>query len=175
VRLTPLSPTENAAKVAQPALDLLVVALFGRGLGSLSASVESALEQLTDVLGVEGDVEVAADQFGDALDGPQGVGPAMRLRPLAQQRIELGELRIGQARCGAGMRLGGQAAGASLGHLAPAIQGVAVDAEDAGDGGGPLALFDKCHGPTATAFEFGSGSKGSTHTRLDALSRKRIL
>jgi hypothetical protein len=36
-------------------------------------------------------------------------------------------------------------------------------------------LFDECHGPTTAAFEFGRGSEGSTHTRLDAPQRKTIL
>jgi hypothetical protein len=168
-------PAADAAEVAQPALDLLVVALLGRGVGPLRASVQAALEQLADVFGVEGDVEVAADHLGDALDGPEAVGPAMGPGPLAQQGIQLSQLGVAQARRQPGMGLGGQAWGTRLGHLAPAVQGVAVDAKDAGNSGGGFALFDECHGPTAAAFEFGSGSKRSAHTRLDAPKRRTIL
>ena len=56
--------------LGQPARDLRVVALLGPDVRLLAASVEAALEELADVLGVEGDAEVAADDLGDARGGP---------------------------------------------------------------------------------------------------------
>jgi hypothetical protein len=62
---------EDAREVlGQPARDLRVVALLGPDVRLLAASVEAALEELADVLGVEGDAEVAADDLGDARGGP---------------------------------------------------------------------------------------------------------
>ena len=47
--------------VVEPAQDGLVVVAAGAVLGLLTASVEAALEDLADVLGVEADAEMATD------------------------------------------------------------------------------------------------------------------
>jgi hypothetical protein len=65
-------------------------------------------------------------------------------------------LVVAQARRRARVGLGGQATGVGAGSLAPAVEGGAGDAQDAGDGAGRLALVQQGDGAAAAAFEFGA-------------------
>lgn len=56
--------------LVEPAQRLLVVGQLDPLLGPLGASVEAVLEDLADVLGVEVDMEVAADDLRYPIGGP---------------------------------------------------------------------------------------------------------
>ena len=155
-------------RLLPPALDLLVVALGGPVLGLLGASVEALFEDLADVLGVVGEAEVAADDRGDALGRPQLGGPAVGAGAVQQQVFEVLQLVVAQARGRARVGLGGQAVGMRAGGLAPAVEGGAGDAQDAGDGGRGLAAVHEFDRMAATAFQFGGSSNRSAHTELEA-------
>jgi hypothetical protein len=60
-----------------PAAYALLVPLLGLGLGLLASPAQAAFEDLADMLGVIGDAELAADDFGDPGGGPQVGGPAV--------------------------------------------------------------------------------------------------
>src|SRR5262249_60024708 len=78
--------------IVQPPLHLLIVLFAGLALGLLAGPAQALLEDLADMLGVQGDAHAFADQACDAVGGPELVGPgvsfaarlteAFRLRPV---------------------------------------------------------------------------------------------
>jgi hypothetical protein len=122
------------------------------------------------VVGVEGRVDGALEARGGAGGGPQVVGPAVVFGPRAKEGLPRGAWFVGPGRGGAGVGLGGQGGGALLGLLAPAVQGVAVDAhQEAGADGGALAGLDAGDG-LAAALPFRGSTKGSARTLLEGAS-----
>src|SRR5262249_38692755 len=111
----------------------------------------------------------ATHHDGDAIRGPELVGPAMLLGSLGQQRLELGELVLGEPGRGAGMGLGPQAA-LDAGQAPPTVDGGLVNPQDAGHEGRGLALFDECDGASSAALEFVRTTDGSAHVLLYACS-----
>ena len=124
---------------------------------------ELVFEDLAHVLGVEGQVKVSVDDLGDAVGSPQFVGPAVGGSAVEEQVFQVLELVVAQAGRRPRMGLGGQAVGARAGRLAPAVEGGAGDAQDAGDVAGGFALVHEFDGVATPAFEFCGGSKRSAH------------
>ena len=118
------------------------------------------------MLGVVADAEVALDEAGDPRGGPELVLPAVCLGPLGQERLRAAQVGVGEARGGAGLGPGVQAAG-------PAGEGLGVDAEHPRDGRAGLPFGDGLDGPPAAAPQLGGGTDWSTHTRLDARRPQR--
>jgi hypothetical protein len=110
--------------------------------------------------------EVAANDFGNSSAGPQTVVPAVGLSALLEELLQLAMLLEGQAWRRAKVWLGSQAV-RLLGSLEPAIHTGAIDAIDAGNHLGAFARVNRLHGSTASAFQFHSGSKWSTHKELE--------
>ena len=102
---------ETRQRIGLPTVHLLVVAFARLAFGFLAGPAQAALENLADVFGVVRYAEALSDQAGDAIGGPQFVGPAVGLGALEQQLLELAELFLGQPRRGAGSGLGLQAVG----------------------------------------------------------------
>ena len=74
--------------VPDPPRHLLVVPLAGLPPRLLAGPAEAVGEDLADVLGVVHAAEVAGDDDGHAVGGPQLVGPPVGLGPLHQQAFE---------------------------------------------------------------------------------------
>src|SRR5262249_37289973 len=161
--------------LAEPAGDLVLVALAGLALRFLAGPAQARAEEAADVIGIVGDAEMPADQLSDAGGGPEVVRPAVGLGPLFQQAFHRSELAVGEAWRRAGVRPGRQATGTMFVGRQPAVERRAVDAENARNVRGSLALAVQLHGTAATAFEFSSGSKRSTHITLDAPGGKKVL
>ena len=142
-------------------IDLLGVALLGLLLRFLAGPAQPLAEDLAGMLDVVRDGEVTPDHLGDPLGGPEGIGPAVGGGPLTEERLLLLELLGGEPGPGTGMGPGGQPLGGGLGHLLPAVERGAADAEDAGDDGGGLALTHQFDGPGAAALQLGSSSNWS--------------
>src|SRR6516165_4736534 len=95
--------TENAWQlIAQPPLHLLVVLFAGLALGLLAGPAQTLLEDLADVLGVQGDAQSFADQACDTVGGPQLVGPAVSFSALQEEAFELAQVVVGEQRRAAG-------------------------------------------------------------------------
>lgn len=110
-----------------PPGDRLLVALAGWAARLLGRPVQAGAEEPADVIGVLGDAEVAADQFGDAGGGPQAVRPPVSVGQRPQPGAEAPVGRRGQLgrRVSPGLR--GQPAG-RLSVVEPAGDGAAADA-----------------------------------------------
>jgi hypothetical protein len=129
--------------------------------------VQPPLEDLADVFGVVVDVEMPLDEHGNASGGPQFVGPAVVFGYLQQERFELLQVRVVQARRRPGLLDGSQPAGRAR-HSPPAMDGSHVDPQHACDGGRRFAPLNGFNGPCATTFEFLRGYVWSWHTSLYA-------
>jgi hypothetical protein len=147
----------------QPAQDGFVVVSPRALLRLLTASVEAALEDLADVLGVETDPEVSADECGDARGRPEIVEPTVGGGPLQEEVLPVDQLVVAQARGRTRMGLGSQALGMGAGLTLPAVERVAASTEDARDVRGGLALVQEIDGTPAAAFEFSGASNRSAH------------
>jgi hypothetical protein len=143
-----------------PSLHLLVVAFASLAAGLLAGPTQASFEDLADMLGVEGNAQAFAEQAGDAVSGPQIVGPAVFLGPLAEKSFELAQAVVGQMRRAARNGFGIQPM-RFLGHASPAMKGGGADAEDTGDHGRGFALLDECDSAATAAFEFSRCSFGS--------------
>ena len=111
--------------------------------------------------------EVSVNEFGDALGGPQLVGPAMRLRSLAEQAVEFALLLEGQACRWARVWFGGESVRNSF-EVEPAVDGTWPDAHDARD---ILNAVARVHGLNCLAsslLQGTGGSKRSAHIILYA-------
>jgi hypothetical protein len=73
-----------------------LVAFLRPPLRLLAGPAQLALEDLADVLRVEGDAEVPLDEVGDAGGGPQRGPPAVRLGPLQQQPLQSLAVRLAE-------------------------------------------------------------------------------
>jgi hypothetical protein len=117
--------------------------------------------------------EVTMNDFGDARTGPQSIRPTVGVGALAKQIVKKMQLFGGQAWCRAELGLGSQAVRLAS-RSQPTVHGYAINADNACDRLGALALSDRVHGLPAAAFKFRRGSKWSTHNELDGLIAKTI-
>ncbi len=162
---TKASRTMRPEVVVHPTRHLLVVPLPGARLWLPTAEAQASLEDDTDVFGVVANAEVASDQAGDAVGGPQVVGPTVLAGPLEQEVFDLSPLLGGELGFGSEQGLGGQSRPLP-GQATPAMHGGFVDAQDPGDERRGLAAVEQFDGATAAAFQFSGGSKWSWHTQL---------
>lgn len=159
MRLTLLGLLQDHRELLTPSVaDLLGVALLGLLLRLLAAPAEPVPKDLTDMLGVVLDAELAADHLGDSPGTPEGVGPAVDLGFLEQEGCELLELLIRQSDFGSGMWLGSQPLRCGLSQSFPAIQRGVANAQDASDEGARFSLVHQLDSPSATTFQFRCGS-----------------
>jgi hypothetical protein len=155
--------------LAPSVLDGDFVTLLGLALGLLAGPAELMLEDLADVLGMEADVEMTANQLGSSIGGPQFGAPAMDLGASEQQRLQAAHLIVIEPGRPAGVALGGELLGGLLIQLQPGVDGGAGAAQEAGDLAGMLAFVDKLNGAAAPTFEFFCSSYGShTHSTPQA-------
>ena len=153
-----------------PAGDLVLIALAGLAARLLRRPAQALAEKAADVIGMEADTEVTADQLGHAGGGPEPVGPTVGVGALLEQGSQAAELVVVQAWRRAALGLGGEGLRALFGYFPPTIQRVAIDAENAGDDGRWFPGADTRDGQAAAAFEFICGANRSAHRRLDARS-----
>jgi hypothetical protein len=147
----PSFPHDAGEVIGLPSLRLLVAAFAGLALRLLAGPLQALLEDLADVFGVVANAEVALNQAGDTIRGPELVGPTMLLGPLQQESLQLAQLVRGEARGGTGVGLAGQT-GLRARQTPPTMDGSFVDAEDARDRGGGLPVFDEFHSTSPPAF-----------------------
>ncbi len=88
-------PEDARELAALPEVDLRVVALAGAPLGLLAGPAQARVQDAADVIGMIGDAEAPADQFGDAAAGPEVIGPAVGLGALKQELFELLQVGVG--------------------------------------------------------------------------------
>lgn len=139
VRPAPASAADDPWQLLTPSVgDGGLVPLSGPPLRLLAGPAELALEDLADVLRVEGDAEVALDQLGHPGGGPKYGPAAVGLGSLEQLHQPL------------------------PGRFAePWLASGLAAAEEAGDVLGDSPLFNQLDGPEAAALEFFGGSAGS--------------
>jgi hypothetical protein len=155
---------DDVGQVLTPSVaDGLHVPLLGPFLGLLAGPVEASLEDLANVLGMEGDLELTFDQLGDPTGGPQFGSPAVVLGPLLEMVFQLLELGIVEPGLGSGVRLGGEFLDGVFCLLHPGIDGGSATAKEVGHIVGGFPLSDEFDGPDATTLEFFCGADGS-HT-----------
>src|SRR5262245_13550865 len=80
--------------VGNPAFHLLEVAFAGTFLRLLAGPAQASHQQAVDMGRVIANTKVTLDQHGDALTGPQVVGPTVRHCPLLEQGFQSGPLWI---------------------------------------------------------------------------------
>ncbi|GAC1476990.1 MAG: hypothetical protein NVS1B6_18680 [Steroidobacteraceae bacterium] len=117
--------------------------------------------------------EMPTNDFGDARTGPQSIRPTVGVGTLAKQIVKQMQLFGGQAWCRAELGLGSQAVRLAS-RSQPTVHGYAINADNARDRLGALALTDRIHGLPAAAFKFRRSSKWSTHSELDRRIKKTI-
>src|ERR1700758_5265648 len=98
---------------------------------------------------MQGNAKMPANEFGDALRGPELVRPTMGVGPLAKQLFQTPLLFRRQAGRRTGMRFGGEAV-LLLGKLEPAKDGTGMDANDASDILNFVALLNSQNGLAAS-------------------------
>ena len=146
VGLAAPGPADDPGQFLTPSVvDGHLVPLPGPPLRLLAGPAQPPLEDLADVLGVEGDAEVPLDQLGDPGGGPQLGPPAVGLGPF-RAGLPVPESLAGQR--GPGVGLGGELP-RGLGELHPGVDGGAAAAEEVGDVVGGFALLDEFDGPEA--------------------------
>src|SRR5439155_2933499 len=91
-----------------PPQDSGLVPLAGAAAGLLDRPAEALAEEAADVVGVVANVEVPADEFGDAGGGPEAVRPAVGLSPAGEQDFQAAELAAAQVRRPVRVGPGGQ-------------------------------------------------------------------
>ncbi len=96
---------------AFPVCDGGLIPFAGATTGLLRRPLQSLSQKAANVIVMERDAEVSTDDFGNALRGPELIGPAVGLGTLAEQLLELVLLFDGQARRRARMWLGREAVG----------------------------------------------------------------
>jgi hypothetical protein len=134
--------------------DRFLVALTGSFLGLLAGPAEALLEDLSDMFGVECNLELASDQFGNPSGGPQFRPPAVVLGTLLEKAFESLELSRIEPRPWPGMGLGSEFLDGLSGELHPGVDGGASAAEEMGDLVGGLALGDEFNGSDAATLKF---------------------
>jgi hypothetical protein len=112
------------------------------------------------VVGVIVDAEVALNQHGNTLGGPQVVGPTVNQRPLAEQGFQGNPLLVRQSRRGAKGTLGSQAV-RSPGQSSPTMQRGRRDTQDTRNISRRFSRIDEGNSPTPTSFQFGGTPNGS--------------
>src|SRR5262245_9246658 len=152
--------------VGYPAFHLLEVLFAGAFLRLLRGPVQTLIEQPADVIGMVINAEVALDQYGDPLGGPQVVGPTVRHSPLVEQALQSNQLLRAETRRAARGGLDSQSVGLAS-QASPTTQGGTSNAKDACDDAGRLSTFDQCDGPTPASFQLSSCPFWS-HTTLYA-------
>src|ERR1019366_4931119 len=153
--------TEDARPViGYPPLHLLVIALPRMLLGLLASPVQAPAEHPPQVVGVIVDAEVALNQHGNTRGGPQGVGPTVNQRPLAEQGFQGNPLLVRQSRRGAKGTLGSQAV-RSPGQSSPTMQRGRRDTQDTRNISRRFSRIDEGNSPTPTSFQFGGTPNGS--------------
>jgi hypothetical protein len=95
------SPAEGVADdarelIIQPPRHLLFVLLAGANLRLVTAPAQALLEHAADVFGVVVNAKVAFDQGGNAVGGPEVVGPTVVLGALQKQTLHLEPLLVGK-------------------------------------------------------------------------------
>jgi hypothetical protein len=151
--------------VAFPPFYTLFVSFTGPAARLLRRPFEALPQKTADVIVMQRHAEVSVNEFGDALRGPQLVGPAMRLRSLAEQAFEFPLLVEGQARRGAGVRSRGEAVRKPF-EFKPAVDGTGTDAHNARDIPDTIAGVNGMHGLTSSKFQGAGGSIRSAHAIL---------
>lgn len=99
----------------------------------LRSPFQSLPQESADVVVMKRHTETSSNEIGDALRGPQLVGPTVSLGAFEEHLLQLLLLRERQARRRAEVRLGGKAVVGLLREVEPAIDGTRVDADNASD------------------------------------------
>jgi hypothetical protein len=175
VALPSVGITEDAGiLVIEPPRHLLLIGLTRLAFGLLAGPIQALLEDLADMLGVEGLPEMPLNEAGNASGGPQFVGPAMSLGSLQEQGFELRQMVVSESRPWAQLPFGVDAMGL-LGFVKPTSKCFVGNAKDASDGRAVFTLSDKVNGPSSSAFEFSRGSNWSTHSTYTQLHCLRFV
>jgi hypothetical protein len=151
-----------------PREDGRLVAFTGTAARFLRRPFQPLVQETSNVIVMESDAKMKPDQFGNAVGGPQVVGPTVGVGALSKQLFQASLLRARQPRRGATMRLGGQAV-RTLSHLKPTVHGAFCDTDDAGDILCAVALLN-CLNSLASPLLQGRGrSTRSTHVKLEGI------
>ncbi len=110
---------------------------------------------------------MAFDDRGDAVGGPKVIVPPVRHRSLSQKPFELLELGSRESSRAMRVRFRGQGIGSLGGLAAPAIDRVAVHAQEFGNIDLPLPLPQQFQRPASPPFKFQGCTKRSAHTHLE--------
>ena len=104
------SGLENRGEgVALPLRDGFFVAFAGASTRLLRRPLQPRVQEAPDMVVVQRDTEVPANQISNTLGGPEFIGPTVGLRSLAEQQFEFLLLLDRQARRGAAMAFRGEA------------------------------------------------------------------
>jgi hypothetical protein len=147
---------------ATPMIDRRFLAFAGSTPRLLRRPLEPLPEETADVIMMQRDAEMPANQLGDPTRRPEIVGPAVRLGALQKQLFELGLLRGRQTRRRGGMRFGDEPVGLFR-QVQPAVDRTGSDAHDASDILHAVARIDGLNGLAASLFECTGGSIRSAH------------
>ena len=134
-------------RLALPAANRLFVPLAGAADRLLHAPPQALAQKTAYMVMVIADVEMALDQRGDPVGGPEVIVPAMRCGALGQQTLQRDDLLVRERRRPARVRFGIQPVRIVLCLATPAIDGVAIDAEKFANVCLTLALFQKLSAP----------------------------
>jgi hypothetical protein len=154
-------------RVLFPEINRCLITLASTPMRLLRGPSQALVKQPPDVIVMERNAEVSANQFGNTSARPQVVAPAVGLGPLAKEFFQLVMLVGRQARRRAKMRLGSQTVKLA-GRSQPTINGNPCDAQDARHRFGAFPAVNSSHRLRASTFEFRGSSEGSTHATLDA-------